>query len=158
MSVINQALIDRVLYQRKNGVSLRGIARNEKVSMTTVRRIVLGNYNKEKYSENGIVQRLKKIAGYKITPGTPTGVCPLCHNKVTMPCKACLIKMYNAMTNDPVQIDFDTITDDEAIGLIMESETPVLGVDLKHEDYERYIKIKEQKDREREERELEEDL
>lgn len=59
--------------------------------------------------------------------------------------------MYNAMTTDPVPMEVDLETDDAMFEIMKDGVT--LGVNLRRDDYRRYLKIKRKKDRERRERE-----
>ena len=97
------------------------------------------------------VMRLARLIKYPLTNNTPFGVCPLCHNRVTMPCRACLTKMYNAMSTDPVPMEVDLETDDAMFEIMKDGVT--LGVNLKRKEYQRYIKIKRRKEREQKQKE-----
>ena len=129
----------------------QGLFEAEIVRQTGYSRNAVRRYMKQGRKIITPVQRLAKLIKYPLTSNTPYGICPLCHNRVTMPCRACLTRMYNAKTTDPVPMEVDLETDDAMLEIMKDGVT--LGVNLKRKEYQRYLKIKERKDRERRERE-----
>ena len=62
-----------------------------------------------------------------------------------------MTRMYNAMTTAPVPMEVDLETDDAMFEMMKDGVA--LGVNLRRDDYKRYLKIKRRKDREQRERE-----
>lgn len=149
-------MIDKEGRKSIRRLTKRGLSEAEIVRQTGYSRNAVRRYMKQGRIVISSIQRLERLIGYEITSNTPTGICPLCHNKVTMPCKACLTKMYNAMTDNPVSTDIVIKTDDEMLKALSEDKQVVLGVDLRPMEYARYFKIKKKKDRERRRRERQE--
>lgn len=144
-------MIDEAGQRTIRRLTRKGLSETEIVQQTGYSRNAVRRYMKQGRKIITPVMRLARLIKYPLTNNTPFGVCPLCHNRVTMPCRACLTRMYNAMTTDPVPMEVDLETDDAMFEIMKDGVA--LGVNLRRDDYRRYLKIKRKKDRERRERE-----
>lgn len=144
-------MIDEAGQRTIRRLARQGLFEAEIVRRTGYSRNAVRRYMKQGRKIITPVMRLARLIKYPLTNNTPFGVCPLCHNRVTMPCRACLTKMYNAMSTDPVPMEVDLETDDAMFEIMKDGVT--LGVNLKRKEYQRYIKIKRRKEREQKQKE-----
>lgn len=89
---------------------------------------------------------LRRLIQYPINANTVYSICPCCQKRVSIPCRACLTKMYNLLCKKQVITEIGDVDAFSMLNALSpDKKAPLCTLNLRLKEYKRYLEVRAKK-------------